>query len=283
MKLWRSGGWPSRDAIEIDLLAQGWVTRCTSAAGHETLQLTEAGIRLLAQARQRNLRATSPHDLLAERVAAHLWAAGRIVWRELSLRAQLPPEEAPPGVSESRPPDLWAQEAPPAATLSTGPAAVPVTPAKGGWRMARPDVFSVRNTSVEAYLHPTVHEIKVSRADLLSDLRFNAKRACYQWLCSECSYVFPAGLAEPDEIPEPFGVWVLHGDIASGRLEVLRPARHQPCQLPFAVWLALAKATPVRPEQEPLQAHLGATGATGETGEPGRPEAAPAPPGDSAA
>jgi hypothetical protein len=118
-------------------------------------------------------------------------------------------------------------------------------------------VFSVRNTSVETYLHPVVHEIKVSRADLFSDLRHAAKRSAYQWLCCECHYVFPAGMAEPEELPEALGVWVLHGDIDTGRLEQLRPARHAPCTLPFAVWLALAKATPWQPGHDPRQTHLG--------------------------
>ena len=59
--------------------------------------------------------------------------------------------------------------------------------------MARPDVFSVRHTSVESYLQPMVHEVKVSRADLLSDLRHDAKRESYQWLSCETYYVFPAG------------------------------------------------------------------------------------------
>jgi hypothetical protein len=98
---------------------------------------------------------------------------------------------------------------------------------------------------VEDYLEPMVHEIKVNRADLLSDIRNAAKRESYRWLC-ECFYVFPCGIAEPEEIPEGFGVWALHGAIEDGRLELLRPARHSPCKLPFAVWLALAKVTPMR-------------------------------------
>jgi hypothetical protein len=102
-----------------------------------------------------------------------------------------------------------------------------------------------------------VHEIKVSRADLFSDLRHAAKRASYQWLCCECHYVFPAGMAQPAELPEALGVWVVHGDIETGRLEQLRPARHASCTLPFSVWLALAKATPWQPEHDPRQTHLG--------------------------
>jgi hypothetical protein len=123
--------------------------------------------------------------------------------------------------------------------------------------MARPDLFSVRNTSVEAYLQPLVHEVKYSRADLLSDLRHAAKRQAYQWLCSEVYYVFPAGVAKPNEVPEQYGIWVLNGTLEEGGFELLRPARHQPCTLPFAVWLALAKAVPLRSEAEGLQAALG--------------------------
>jgi len=253
MAIWRSGGWPSKDALEIELLARGWITLSISAGGHETLQLTPAGLELLGQARQRQKRSASAHDRLAERVATHLVDAGRIVWRELSLRAQfLSRDEVP---AEGAAPTLTAPMALPL-TFDT-PEQCEAAPAKASWRVARPDVFSIRNTSVEAYLQPTVHEIKVGRADLLSDLRHAAKRESYQWLCCECTYVFPAGLAEPQEIPEELGVWVVHGDVDSGRLEVLRPARHSPCQLPFAVWMALAKATPVPRSIEPQQGHLG--------------------------
>jgi len=120
-------------------------------------------------------------------------------------------------------------------------------------------VFSVRRTSNPAYLHPMVHEVKVSRADLLSDLRHAAKRNSYQWLASECHYVFPNGIAEPQELPLELGVWVVHGDIETGPLEMLRPARHTPCTLPFDVWMAMAKASPERRPLERSQAELAHT------------------------
>ena len=126
--------------------------------------------------------------------------------------------------------------------------------------MARPDLFSIRNTSVQRYLHPLVHEIKASRADLLSDLRHKSKALAYQWLSEECHYVFPAGIAEPEELPEEYGVWVMHGDVdESPRFELLRPARHARCDLPFAVWMALCKASPLQRDEElrHAQAQLG--------------------------
>ena len=257
MSIWRSAGWPCRDAVELDLVAAGWATLAEGAGGHETMRLTPAGIRLLADSRQRNRRALSDHDRLAGRVAANLMAAGRIVWQELSLRARInAADPASNGSAAIADEELWADDE---------PKLRPPHPDKASWRMARPDVFSVRRTSVEAYLQPTVHEIKVSRADLLSDLRHAAKRESYQWLSCETYYVFPAGVAEPREIPEAFGVWVLNGSIEAGTLDPIRPARHVACKLPFPVWMALAAAPPTRPDGEAMQRELADAPAAGES------------------
>ena len=265
MHIWRSAGWPCRDPIELDVVAAGWATPDVDAGGRETLRLTDEGLRLLADSRQRNRRALSTHDRLGERVARQLMDGGRIVWREVSLRARLPELAGNgPGQSEgltpspSLPLPLPLRPALPLLALEPEPAPAP-TPAPAAWRLARPDVFSVRNTSVEAYLHPAVHEIKTSRADLLSDLRNEAKRRAYQGLCCECYYVFPAGLATLDEVPPELGVWLLHGDVDTGALELARPARHVPCTLPFGTWLALAKAAPLRGDDAPPPAHANAT------------------------
>ena len=279
MQIWRSAGWPCKDGIEIDLLAARLVALQAKPDGCETLQLTEAGIAFLAEARQSSLRALSSHDRLAQRFAEqHLLAGGRIVWRELSLRAPIVPQ--PAVASETAHGDPAKRlNAPPAASLPLTAVAAGLwdgedvapdegcpeaasRPARQRWRMARPDLFSVRNTSVEAYLQPMVHEIKFSRADLLSDLRHAAKRQAYEWLCESCYYVFPAHIAKPEEIPPRFGVWVLHGGVDDGHFELLRPARHASCKLPFAVWMALCKATPLRSsESEAAQARLGDSGA----------------------
>jgi hypothetical protein len=71
-------------------------------------------------------------------------------------------------------------------------------------------------------------------------------------------------VAEPHEIPEAFGVWLLNGTIDHGTLELARPARHVPCKLPFPVWMALAKATPAGLDGEAVQRELGDTAASGE-------------------
>lgn len=253
MKLWRSAGWPSRDAVEIDLLAAGWVRPVINEAGHETLQLTDSGIALLAGSRQGQQRSLSAHDQLSLRMATQLMAHGRIVWLELPLRALVADQQQAAAPVQPTDTTLWGDAQPDIAEAGNTLAAR----ARSVWRMARPDVFSVRHTSVESYLHPMVHEIKVSRADLQSDLRHEAKREAYQWLCSEVYYVFPEGIAEPDEIPAAYGVWLLRGQGDERRLEMVRPARHTACTLPFDVWMALARATPLELEREALQADLG--------------------------
>ena len=113
--------------------------------------------------------------------------------------------------------------------------------------IACPDVFSIRNTSVEAYLEPIVHEIKVSRADLLGDLKKPNKRAAYLGLGGECWYVLGQTakgkpIAQPDEIPPECGVMLCEGE----RLVVARPAPRKPmAHMPHHIWMALARATPV--------------------------------------
>lgn len=224
-EIYRSAGWPCQDALEIDLLAAGMLERTRAASGHDTLRVTDTGLRWLAQALARNRAALSAHEALVEQVALEMCRAGRLAWRQLSLRAQ----------------------------VATG---VPDKPLR--WCIAKPDVFSIRHTSVEAYVEPIVHEIKVRRADLLGDLRQPAKRAAYLDL-GECWYVLGKDargrtIAEPEEVPAECGVLVLQGS----RLQVARTARrHARGGLPFGVWMALAKATPVAGLDEDTQALLG--------------------------
>ncbi|MES1161485.1 MAG: hypothetical protein ABUL50_00295, partial [Rhizobacter sp.] len=179
-EVYRSAGWPCQDAVEVELLALGLLERVRQPSGHETVRVTDAGIALLAETLQRNRARRDAHELLVERVAREMTREGRLAWRGLSLRAKVG--------------DAWA--------------------------MAMPDVFSVRHTTVEAYLAPIVHEVKVNRSDLLSDLRSPTKRAAYLQLSSECWYVVRAGIAQPDEIPPECGVLVA-SDTA---LEVARAA-----------------------------------------------------------
>jgi hypothetical protein len=213
-EVYRSAGWPCCDAIEVDLLAAGLLERVRSALGHETLRVSDAGIAHIARTLVVNRAVLSKHEALVEQVAREMTRAGRVAWRGLNLRARLP------------------------AANEGG---------KPRWCIARPDVFSIRNTSVEAYAQPIVHEVKVNRADLLSDLRKPDKRAAYLDLGGECWYVLGCDakgrpIGEPDEIPAECGVLIAQ----QGRLVVARSAvRRALPRMPFSLWMALAKVQPV--------------------------------------
>ena len=213
-EVYRSAGWPSLDVVEIELLAAGLLER-QHRDGHDYVRVTDAGIHYLAQAAQSNRQALSVHDTLVDMVVQAMLRDGRLVWKNLSLRAWVAPTD------EKTP---------------------------GRWKMAMPDVFSIRNSSVQAYLEPIVHEIKVSRADLLGDLKRPDKRAAYLDLGGQCWYVLGCDssgypIAKPNEIPLECGVMVYQ----SNQLEVMRMAPKRPApELPFAMWMALAKATPLK-------------------------------------
>lgn len=225
-EIYRSAGWPARDAIEVDLLAAGLLERVGAPDGRETLRVTDAGIAVLARSLERNRAAFGEHEALVRRVVLEMQRAGRIAWRTLALRARV----------------------------------------DDAWVMARPDVYSIRHTTVEAYLSPRVHEIKVKRADLLADLRLAAKRAAYLQMAGACSYVLAEGIAEAEEIPPECGVIVARRlpDGGFGTLDCLRPAPQRAMGLPFAAWMALARATPTEPLLDEAQAALGAPLAPGD-------------------
>jgi hypothetical protein len=221
-ELWRSAGWPCRDAIEVDLLAAGLLARRFDDSGRETLALTDAGVAALAASQQRNRAAFDAHEALVARVAQAMQREGRIVWRGLSLRAPLPPA---------------------------------TDRAEGGegtrWVMAMPDVYSIRHTTVETFVEPIAHEIKVRRADLLADLRRPDKGAAYRALASQCWYVLGPGVGSAKDVPPEYGVLCAARD--GSALELARPAPRRAMTLPFAVWMALARAAAEPAPEEPPQ------------------------------
>ena len=262
-EVYRSAGWPCQDLPEIELLAAGMLQRVCSPAGHETLRVTDMGIAWLAHAAALNRTAMSKHEALVAQVASEMVRAGRIAWRGLGLRARLLPLDdggaaAPLYAMLHERKEGGAGGAGDKGMAQTIPTSKP--PAR--WCIARPDVFSIRNTTVEAYADPIVHEIKVHRSDLLSDLRRPDKRAAYLNLGGQCWYVLGAdargrAIGDASEITTECGVMV----VANGRLVVVRAAPQQARKpLPFALWLALAKATPVTGLNEDDQALLGLDG-----------------------
>ena len=255
--MYRSAGWPYQDVLEVELLAAGLLERVPPPAGGcETLRVTDAGIAQLSVSAARNRAALSPHDALVAQVATTLAQAGRLAWRGLMLRVPLGPR---PTFSEQNEPLLEDQTAFDATKHIANDWPVgAVSGTSARWVMACPDVFSVRHTSVEAYLEPVVHEIKVSRADLLGDLKRPDKRAAYLAMGGACWYVLGQDargrpIAAPDEVPPECSVMQREGE----RLHVPRPAPRRAVErLPFGVWMALARATPMLPTEDDAQAGL---------------------------
>lgn len=249
-EIYRSAGWPCSDLMEVELLAAGLLERCVGSLGHETLRLTDAGVHALAEAHAGNRSARDPHESLVQRVADQLGREGRLAWRGLALRVPLSRAlfEGPSEVGIDTSPVVHE------ALLHEdvrGTDALARSDQDHIWCMAMPDVFSIRRSSVEAYLQPVVHEIKVSRADLLCDLRKPAKRAAYMVMAGAVWYVLGEDakgrpIARPEEVPPECGVLQME----RGSLVVARNAPRRAVErLPFHVWMALAQAGPhIRPE-----------------------------------
>ncbi len=260
--LWRSAGWPCQDLLEVELLALGLLERLVED-GRERLRVTDAGVAALAAGRQRNRHAFDAHEALVQRVARHLQRSGRIVYTELKLRAQVAvssPTQAvavlpavPEGAGELPVPLPSTEALPPGLGFEDEPPLAAAPPGRQRWVQARPDVFSIRYTSVEAYLQPLVHEVKVRRADLMSDLRKPEKRAAYLGMAAECWYVLAEGIGGPEDVPAECGVLIA---TASG-LECARAAPPRAGRMRFDLWMALARARPLGAEDDDAQGLLG--------------------------
>lgn len=197
---YRSAGWPCQDTIEIDLLNAGLVERIAEGIDGgrcDRIRVTQTGLQALGSTLLRNRQAFDAHEALVRSVAGHQARAGRLVYRGLMLRGR---------VGET-------------------------------WKPCRPDVYSIRPTSIAAYAHPVVHEVKVRRADLLSDLRNAAKRSAYQALSTEFFYVLPEGLAQVDELPQDCGVLFA----GPSGLRLARPSPLRAMQLGISEWMAIAR------------------------------------------
>ena len=257
-EVYRSAGWPCQDVPEIELLAAGMLQRVCGPAGHETLRVTDTGIAWLAKTAAQNRAAMSKHEALVAQVACEMVRAGRIAWRGLGLRARLSSLDDGSAIAPLYTP-LHAGNGGGGMDDCDAFGKGEAQPAPARWCIARPDVFSIRNTTVEAYADPIIHEIKVHRSDLLGDLRRPDKRAAYLDLGGQCWYVLGADargrpIGDASEIAAQCGVMVVEGC----RLVVARAAPQQARKpLPFALWLALAKATPVTGLNENDQALLG--------------------------
>ncbi len=241
------------DGLELELLAAGLLERVHVSGEPERLRLSDAGIEVAVRGMARNRAALSAHERLVGDVVALQQQRGRIAWRGLSLRVDV--REA-----------FEKQEAAALAASESAAAVASVSGGKAKWVIAMPDVFSVRHTSVEAYLQSSVHEIKVKRADVLGELRKPLKTAAYCQMAAEVWWVFGCDakgkpIAREDEAPPEVGVlqaWPGAPDAtadssSSPRFEVLRAAPHRKHSLHFSHWMALARASPAETQLEAAQ------------------------------
>lgn len=219
-EIYRSAGWPCQDSLELELLAAGWLERLQDPDGRERLRLSDAGVSAAVEGLDANRKVRDAHEALVLRVATELQRAGRIVWTGLALRAGLPHEE---------------------------------TPERLRWLICQPDVYSLRQTSKPEGLEVAIHEIKVSRADLLTELRKPDKSNAYAALSGQTCFVLAAGIAEVDEIPAQYGVWFAHPT----HFELARPAPRRTHYPDFASWMVLAKSSPLAAGVDSMQSWLG--------------------------
>ena len=116
--------------------------------------------------------------------------------------------------------------------------------------MCRPDVFFIRNTSVASYLDPIVHEIKVSRADLLGDLKSKDKQDSYLDVGGQCWYVLGCdskgrSIGQAEDVPPECGVLIAEPD----RLLVAKNAATTLSNSNNALWMR----TSLRTNPDPVQ------------------------------
>lgn len=215
--------------IEIELLAACLLER-TSSATACGVRVTDKGITYLAGTANSNRKAFTAHEALVQQVARTMHHDGRLVWTNL---------------------ELWAWVA--AKNTEDDNA--------GQWKLCRPDVFSIRNSSKPHYLEPVVHEIKVSRADLMGDLKNPDKRAAYLDVGGQCWYPLggsPQHLHAID-ISQQYSAFQRYFLGLSNGFFLGVASQRAVENLPFGVWMSLVKASTQEfvggPEDE-AQAHL---------------------------
>lgn len=225
-QLWRSAGWPAHDSVELDLLAAGYLERRIDDSGRERLLVTPAGIAALEAQLATNRHRFDPHEALVQRTAAWLCAQGRLAFTRTQFRVKV--EDA--------------------------------------WKIAMPDVLSIRRTTSLDALAPIAYEVKARRADLLSDLRVPAKRAGYRQVSGEFYYVIAEGIGTAADIPDDCGL-IIAGE--SG-FAIARPSPAAPIAWSFAHWMSIVLADRHRAERELPQLELAGDDCSGAepSGEP---------------
>ena len=172
------GGNTLADPTDLELSTTGMIQRVLLSFGNTVVYaITPKGEAMLAALRDHARAQRAPHHQLGAHLAQWLAAQGRMTWEDTTFDV----------------------------VLQSGPAT------------ARPDVLSSLITLNPDRWDPQVHEIKVSRADFLSDVRDPSKREAYFRLAPKVFYATPAGLLKKSDIPVECG-WVEQDVSGQGRV-----------------------------------------------------------------
>ncbi|MEX3984261.1 hypothetical protein AB4Y45_35480 [Paraburkholderia sp. EG287A] len=167
-------------------MAEGFISRVERLHAYPEFAITHAGEQVLVAAKAKEIARRQPHHELGGRLSSWLREQGRITWENIQLTIARP---------------------------------------EGGRRAVRPDVFSLATTYDAKRINPCVHEVKVSRADFLSDLAKPEKREGYSAFCEQFFYVAPPGIIERAELPPNCGLLVERSE--SDFEVVVRPRRRE--------------------------------------------------------
>lgn len=97
----------------------------------------------------------------------------------------------------------------------------------------RPDVYAMEKTY--SRLDARVYEVKVSRADFLSDVTSGKWQGYLRW-CNAVVFAVPEGLVKRDEVPAGCGLYVRR---ENGWKGVRKPTLQRLTELPTTVWQKL--------------------------------------------
>lgn len=162
------GGNSLPDPVDLELSTSGMTQRVLLPHGGTVVYaITPKGEAMLAALRDHARSQRAPHHQLGAHLAQWLASQGRMAWEDTTFDVEL----------------------------------------ADGVATTRPDVLSALITLNPKRWDPQVHEIKVSRADFLSDVRDPSKRAAYFRLAPKVFYATPAGLLTKEDIPPECG-WV---------------------------------------------------------------------------
>lgn len=184
--------------------------------------VTEAGERALHAEKERTVAARSVHHDLGGRLAQWLRDKGRWTWEDVEFVVHRPDVKA--------------------LAQSMGILGFDIQSAFHA--IVRPDVFSLEPTHSAQAFNPCVHEIKVSRADFLCDLKKPEKRLAYGCLAEAVYYVCPKGVIELQEVPNGCG---LVYEIGAGMFELVKRPRKRKVELSVHNFMNLVIKAPTKP------------------------------------